>query len=355
METEVEDSTSVQVCDATMLSKEQMPVTKKENNPKLMRAAVLARPKTFEIATVEAPQLAAAQVKVRVQGCGICASRMPLWEGREWFDYPVASGAPGHEGWGVVEAVGEQISSVRAGDRVAFLGGRSYAEFDIADEGAVVKLPAAFADAPFPGEPLGCAMNIFERSNISKDDTVAIVGIGFLGALLCQLAKHAGAKVIAISRRQFSLDFATKYGADEVITLGETWEVKNKVSEITGGSFCSRVIEATGKQQAIDVSTEIVSEGGRLIIAGYHQDGLRQVNMQTWNWKGIDVINAHERKPERYLHGMRMAVDAVEKGIINPSELYTDVFSLEEIGKGFEMTAGRPDGFMKALVEINAK
>jgi threonine dehydrogenase-like Zn-dependent dehydrogenase len=248
--------------------------------------------------------------------------------------------------------VGDNVHHLKQGDSVAFLSNNAYAEYDIANEGSVVKLPSSLAGKPFPAEPLGCAMNIFERSDIQQGDTVAIIGIGFLGALLCQLAKHAGANVIAISRRKFSLEYANKYGADHSLPLTSTWEVANKVSEITNGNFCSRVIEATGKQEGIDVATEIVSEGGRVIIAGYHQDGLRQVNMQKWNWKGIDVINAHERKAERYLHGMQKAVDAVVNGIIHPDLLYTNILSLDELNEGFKMTATRPDGFMKALVRI---
>jgi threonine dehydrogenase-like Zn-dependent dehydrogenase len=317
-----------------------------------MIAAVLTRPKTIELLQVDEPPLNNNEVKVKVQGCGICASSIPLWEGREWFTYPVNAGAPGHEGWGVVEEIGDGVQHLQTGDAVAFLSNNSYAEYDIAREGSIVKLPPSLAGKPFPAEPLGCAMNIFERSNISKDDTVAIVGIGFLGALLCQLAKHAGAKVIAISRREFSLEFANKYGADHRIQLSSTWEVASKVSEITGGAFCSRVIEATGKQEGLDIATEIVGEGGRMIVAGYHQDGLRQVDMQKWNWKGIDVINAHERKSERYLHGMELAIDAVVGGIIHPDLLYTNIMSLDQLNEGFKMTATRPDGFMKALVKI---
>lgn len=317
-----------------------------------MIAAVLTRPKTIELLHVDEPLLKPNEVKIKVQGCGICASSLPLWEGRDWFNYPVAAGAPGHEGWGVVDEVGSDVKHLRKGNAVAFLSNNAYAEYDVSNEGSVVKLPASLAGKPFPAEPLGCAMNIFERSNISSGDTVAIIGIGFLGALLCQLAKHAGAKVIAISRREFSLEFANKYGADDCIQLTSTWQVANKVSELTNNNFCTRVIEATGKQQGIDVATEIVSEGGRIIIAGYHQDGLRQVNMQQWNWKGIDVINAHERKPERYLHGMQSAVDAVEKGIIHPDLLYTNILSLEQLNEGFEMTSSRPDGFMKALIKL---
>jgi threonine dehydrogenase-like Zn-dependent dehydrogenase len=195
-------------------------------------------------------------------------------------------------------------------------------------------------------------MNIFDRSDIAAGDTVAIIGAGFLGVLLCQLARQRGAKVIAISRRQYSLDYARRYGADEVIPLTSAWEVSNKVAEITGQQFCTRVIEATGKQEALDVATDIVAEGGKIIIAGYHQDGLRQINVQKWNWKGIDVINAHERDPRKYLTGMQKAVDAVAAGILNPDDLYTDVLPLAELNKGFELTASRPNGFMKALIAL---
>lgn len=317
-----------------------------------MIAAVLTKPKTIEVQHVQFPQIKDDEVKIKVQGCGICASSIPLWEGREWFSYPTEPGSPGHEGWGVVEKAGDQITDLNAGDRVAFLSYHAYAEYDSANRNSLVKLPPGLHDKPFPGEPLGCAMNIFERSDISRGDTVAIIGTGFLGTLLCQLVKHKGAKVIAISRRQYSLDFAKQFGADESVPLTATWEVSNKVAEITHNAFCNRVIEATGKQEAIDIATEIVSEGGKIIIAGYHQDGLRQVNFQKWNWKGIDVINAHERDPKKYLTGMQKAVEAVSAGIITPDSLYTDVLSLNELNKGFEMTATRPDGFMKAIIQL---
>jgi threonine dehydrogenase-like Zn-dependent dehydrogenase len=317
-----------------------------------MIAAVLTKPQTFELKTSTAPTITEDQVKIKVEGCGICASSIPVWQGREWFSYPLEPGSPGHEGWGIVEETGEKITKVKPGDRVAFLSNHSFAEYDISTEGSLVKLPGTMTSHPFPAEPLGCAMNIFERSDIRSGDTVAIIGIGFLGALLCQLTKHAGARVIAISRRSFSLDYAKEYGADYEIPFTSTWEVANKVSELTGGVFCEKVIEATGKQEAIDLATEIVAEGGRLMIAGYHQDGLRQVNMQKWNWKGIDVINAHERASAKYLRGMENAVKAVEEGLLRPGHLYTDVLSIDELNKGFELTNSRPDGFMKALITM---
>jgi threonine dehydrogenase-like Zn-dependent dehydrogenase len=72
--------------------------------------------------------------------------------------------------------------------------------------------------------------------------------------------------------------------------------------------------------------------------------------MQLWNWRGLDVVNAHERDPEIYLQGMRSAVEAIASGRLDPSALYTHRYPLEQIGEAFEMAIRRPQGFMKALV-----
>jgi threonine dehydrogenase-like Zn-dependent dehydrogenase len=114
--------------------------------------------------------------------------------------------------------------------------------------------------------------------------------------------------------------------------------------------LCDRVIEAIGKQRPLDLAAELTRERGRLIIAGYHQDGPRQVNMQLWNWRGIDVINAHERDPLVYMQGIRDAIDAVATGRLDPAPLYTHRFPLDRLDDALNATRDRPDGFLKALV-----
>jgi threonine dehydrogenase-like Zn-dependent dehydrogenase len=215
----------------------------------------------------------------------------------------------------------------------------------------VVKLPPELADQPFPGEPLGCAFNIFRRADIHAGQTVAIVGIGFLGALLTRLATDAGARVIAISRRDFSLDVAKEFGAAETIPMTDHNQIIERVKELTGGKFCERVIEAVGKQWPLDLAAELTAERGKLIVAGYHQDGPRQVNMWLWNWRGIDVINAHERDPQTYMDGIREAVEAVASGRLDPSPLYTHRFKLDELAQALDATRDRPMGFLKAIIE----
>jgi threonine dehydrogenase-like Zn-dependent dehydrogenase len=315
-----------------------------------MRAAVLEGPGRMQVRQVARPEPGPGQVRVRLEGCGVCASNLTPWEGPEWMEFPTEPGSLGHEGWGVIDAVGEGVSGLSAGDRVAALSYKSYAEYDLAEADAVVRLPESLAGKPFPGEPLGCAMNIFRRSDIEAGQTVAIVGIGFLGALLTRLATDAGARVIAISRRPFSLDIARQFGAAEVIPMDDHNAIIERVKELTDGKFCDRVIEAVGKQWPLDLASELVKERGKLIVAGYHQDGPRQVNMWLWNWRGIDVINAHERDPAAYAQGIRDAVEAVASGRLDPTPLYTHSYTLDRLGEALDATRDRPDGFLKALV-----
>jgi threonine dehydrogenase-like Zn-dependent dehydrogenase len=307
------------------------------------RAAVFAAPRRIEVTERTVPAPGPGEVRVRLTGCGICASNLPLWQGREWFNYPAVPGSPGHEGWGIVDAVGQGVEGLAWGNPVAVLSFNAYAEH-------LVRLPPALAERAFPAEPLACAMNIFERSDISAGQTVAIVGVGFLGALLIQLAKGAGARVIALSRRDFALEVARRMGADTAIATGDCWTAAERVQSLTDQRGCERVIEAAGLQETLDLAGRLVGVRSRLVIAGFHQDGPRQVDLQHWNWQGLDVINAHERDPRRYLAGMRKAIAAVEEGRLDPDPLFTHRFSLEQLNEGFRTLDARPDGFVKGLL-----
>ena len=315
-----------------------------------MQAAVLSGPQQLEIVDAPLPHPGPGEVRIRLEGCGVCASNVEPWAGQPWSTYPGEAGGLGHEGWGVIDAVGDAVGGLAAGDRVAALSGRSYAQYDIAAADAVVKLPAELDGRPFPGEPLACAFNIFRRSDIQPGQTVAIIGIGFLGAVLTKLASDAGARVIAISRRASSLDLARQYGAADTIAMDDHWRIIEAVKAIAGEALCPRVIECVGHQWPLDLAGELVGFGGRLVVAGYHQNGPRQVNMQMWNWKGIDVINAHERDPAVNLQGLREAVEAVASGRLDPAPLYTHRYPLERLGEALAATRDKPRGFVKALV-----
>jgi threonine dehydrogenase-like Zn-dependent dehydrogenase len=139
-------------------------------------------------------------------------------------------------------------------------------------------------------------------------------------------------------------------GAAEMLAMEDHDAIIGAVKELTNGRFCERVIEAVGKQWPLDLAAELTGEGGRLIIAGYHQDGPRQVNMQLWNWRGFDVINAHERDRAVAIQGVREAIEAVQSGLIDPSKLITHRYKLDQLGEALDATRDRPGGFVKAVV-----
>lgn len=315
-----------------------------------MEAAVLTGPGKMETRAVPVPEPGAGEVRIRLEGCGVCGSNLAMWEGPPWGQYPTEPGGLGHEGWGRVDALGAGVTSLQVGKRVAALSYRAFAPYDIARAEECVALPPELDGLPFPGEALGCAFNIFRRSDIQAGQSVAIVGIGFLGALLTRLAANAGARVIAISRREYSLEVARSMGARELIPMEDHGTIIERVRELTDRAMCERVLEAVGKQWPLDLAAELTGTRARLIVAGYHQDGPRQVNMQQWNWKGLDVINAHERDSRLYVQGIREAVEAVASGAVDPRPLFTHRFPLTELGQALEMTRTRPVGFLKALV-----
>jgi len=310
------------------------------------RAAVIRESGSAELVEVPLPEPGKGEVRLRLEGSGVCGSDLPVWAGRPWFEYPQPPGAPGHEGWGAVDAVGPGVDGLAEGDRVAGLVYRAYADYDVARAADLVPLPEGAG--PFPGEALGCAVNVVRRSGIRAGDTVAVVGAGFLGCVIVHLAAAAGARVLAISRRRSVLEMAAELGASETIALEEP--VSERVAELTGGELCDVVVEAAGVQATLDLAGPLTRTRGRLVIAGFHQDGGREVDMQLWNWRGLDVVNAHERDPAVYVEGIREAARLVAEGLLDPSPLYTHRFGLDQVDAALDTAVERPEGFIKALV-----
>ena len=264
--------------------------------------------------------------------------------------FPTEPGGLGHEGWGAVDAVGEGVDALAVGDRVAILGQHGFASHDVVAEALAVRLPPEVS-GPFPGEAFGCAMNIFRRARIDAGQTVAVIGVGFIGAALVRLAAGDGAEVIAISRREESLDLARRMGAAHATPMRDHWAIVEEVRRITAGRMADVVIEATGQEWPLNLAGDVVAEGGRLVIAGYHQGGPRTVNVGGWNWRGLDIVNAHERDPARNVQGLRDAVDAVSQGRLDPGPLVTHAYPLERLGEALDATRDKPEGFVKAYVQ----
>ena len=315
-------------------------------------AASVTRPQQIRRVTLDTDRLQPepGQVTLALEGCGVCASNVPVWQGRDWFDYPRPPGEPGHEGWGTVVDVGPQVKDLAAGDRVLSLGQHAFATHEIVDAKQCVKLPDHVPG--FPGEPVACAVNIVDRAGVKRGDSVLVLGVGFLGALLVRVLDEAGHAVAAASRRATGRDIARQMGATEQLDADQLQQQADAVGGFFDPGRYDVVIETTGKQQGLDQATKLVRQGGRLVVAGFHQDGPRQIDMQLWNWRGIDVINAHERDSKCYRRGMQRAVTFVSEGKLDLDVLLTHRLPFSELDEALTLTAERPEGFLKAVVQM---
>jgi threonine dehydrogenase-like Zn-dependent dehydrogenase len=319
-----------------------------------MKAAQLVAPCTVRLVESDLPTPGPDEALVEVLACGVCGSDLNAWRGVPGLEYPLPPGAPGHEVWGTVAAIGPgapgegsaaaaDLPPARLGQRVTGLLQGGYAQYALARIDQLVWVPPDLGGEPLLGEPLACAANVVRRAARGPDQPVAVVGFGYLAALTVQLMfpDRAG-DWVAVSRRPESRALALELGARAAYDFG-------RVPDALWDSF-PVVVEAAGVQQALDVASWLTAVGGRLVIAGYHADGPRTINLQSWNWKGIDVINAHERRPETYLRGLRDGLAAVERHRLDLSRLISHRWPLEGLDDALRTAEERPAGYVKGLV-----
>ncbi|HEY1296406.1 MAG TPA: alcohol dehydrogenase catalytic domain-containing protein [Chloroflexota bacterium] len=305
-----------------------------------MRALRLTAPRQVECVELAEPRPAPGEVLVRIEACGVCGSDLNAWRGVPGIDFPLPAGAPGHETWGSVVGLGADVAGLHVGERVTGLMWNGFAELGCATTENLLRVPAELGPDPLLGEPLACAMNVVRRSKIARGNRVALVGFGYLAALVAHLLPEDIGEWIAISRRADSLALARRLGASAAYDFAS-------IPDTTLDSF-PIVIEAAGVQSALDVATWLTAYGGRLVIAGYHADGPRTVNMQSWNWKGIDVVNAHARQPGVYVDALREAFLAIRTRPLPP--LFSHVWSLDRAAEAFAHAETRPHGYIKGIV-----
>lgn len=306
-----------------------------------MKALRLAAPKQPEIVHIGQPVCTSGQALIKVLACGLCGSDLNAWRGVQGVAFPMAPGEPGREVWGEIAALGESHQHFAVGQKVTGLVKAGFAEYALAELHELAPLGRFHGNHVTLGEPLACAANVVRRARVRAGDSLAIVGFGYLAALIVQLLDHRPERWIALARREDNLRLARELGGEAFAydaVPGDAWD-----------SF-DVVIEAAGVQQTLDYATWLTTYAGRLVIAGYHADGPRTVNMQSWNWKGIDVVNAHERDPDVCMRGLGDGLRAVEERGLKLDRLLTHSWPLAGAGEAFAAAENHPAGYVKGVV-----
>lgn len=312
-----------------------------------MRTAILEAPHRFRIEERPVPEIGGHQVLLRVAACGVCTSELDLWEGRA--DTSNLPRAIGHEVSGVVERTGAGVADLKVGDRVAAVTGAGFADC------VAVDADYCFAAGDIPldlalGEPLACAVNAVERANPQLADDVVIIGAGFMGNLVQKLVQLRGARsVIVADTRPDALERAARIGATHTVEAG-TESLRDVVQAVTGGRGADVAFEVTGVQGGLIAAGDATRMEGTLAIVGYHQGGMREIPLATWNWMAFRIANCHFRDTGTILHGMRTGMRLLRSGQIALDDLVSHRFPLAGIDKAFQTAHEKPPGFVKATV-----
>ena len=314
-----------------------------------MRFSQLIAPRTSEVIETLTPRPGPGEVVIEVLASGVCASELHPWaEGRPGYPHRF-----GHEPMGVVAGVGPGVDHLREGDRVTGLFKQAYADCCLADAAVLLPVPDRVADEAALGEPIACLVNAQRRTPVELADQVALIGLGYMGLGMLQLLKLRGPRrIVAIDVRQGARARAGSLGADEVydpvelpvdyrLTAFQDWQ-SNRGFDV--------VVEASGTQPGLTLAGELVRAHGVLSIVGYHQGGPRQVDVGMWNWKAIDVVNAHVRRRADLLESMRIGLELTATGQLDLGSLVTHSYGLDEVDRAFGDLQAKPPGFIKAVV-----
>jgi propanol-preferring alcohol dehydrogenase len=249
---------------------------------------------------VPAPVPGRGEVLVRVTAAGVCHTELHFTSGL--LDLGVAPLTLGHEIVGRIEALGPEVTEVGLGDRVIVyyyvgcgrcphclvgdenLCGALRAEYGFVSDGGfaeyvkvparnVVPLPDSVADEA--AAPIGCgvttAVHATALADLRAGEVVLVYGIGAVGFGLVQLARLAGAEVIAVSRTAAKLEQARALGAAHTINAREE-PVVERVRALTRGRGVDVVFELVATKETMEAATAVLAKRGRLIFIGYSED-----------------------------------------------------------------------------------
>lgn len=225
-------------------------------------------PEVLKMSEVSEGKPGRGQALIRLEAAGV--NFIDIYQRRG--TYPVKLPyIPGLEGAGTVEAIGEGVTNVKIGDRVAYVHDPgSYAEYSLVKAERLILLPPGMSfeqGAAFPLQGMTAHYLIHEFYKIKKGDVVLIhAAAGGVGLLLVQWAKHLGARVFGTTSTEEKAEIAKEAGADEVI-LYTKQSFSEEVKRLTGGHGADYIIDGVGKT-TFPGDLEAAALRGHVVIFG---------------------------------------------------------------------------------------
>jgi S-(hydroxymethyl)glutathione dehydrogenase/alcohol dehydrogenase len=357
-----------------------------------VRAAVFNGPRQpLEIKTLQLPgEPGLGEVLVRLAASGVCHSDLHALDG-EW-DTP-APLVLGHEGAGIVEAVGEGVDHLAAGDHVilswtpscgrceycasgrpvlcevanetayqhvladgktrlsdgdqpvkSFLGAGTFADHAMVPATAAIKIRD---DAPLAQAALvGCAVTtgigaVINTAKIEAGSTVLVIGCGGVGLNVVQGARLAGARQIIVADvSDEKLELGKQFGATDAINSKQT-DLVAAVRELTGGPGVDYAFEAIGLPFTIEQSYEAIRRGGTAVVVGQVADGVKiSIDPFVMSDQEKKLIGSNYGSSRQVIDFPRI-LDLYMEGKVDLDSMITNRIRLEDVNDSFdEMRSG---------------
>jgi NADPH:quinone reductase len=247
---------------------------------KAIRVGEPGGPEALRPVDLPDPEPGRGQVRVRVRAAGV--NFIDVYHRTGLYPLPLPF-VPGLEGAGTVDAVGESASAFAVGDEVAWTGvPGSYAELAVAPQERLVRVPEGLAARDAAAAMLqGMTAHYLARSVYPlgpEDSCLVHAAAGGVGLLLVQLAKRAGARVLATVSTGEKAELARAAGADRVI-LYESEDFQAAVLEATGGLGVQVVYDSVGRT-TWDKSLGSLARRGMLVLFGQSSGSVPPIDPQ---------------------------------------------------------------------------
>lgn len=327
-------------------------------------------PGNMEIRSIPEPEPKPGQVKIKIVEAGICGSDLHIYHSD--IAIPVRSPVTtGHEFSGIVESAGKGVTEYKPGDRVVsetayYYCGKCdfcregwynlcierktlgywfdgvFTDYTVVPVDRVHHLPDNVSfTAGAMCEPLACVIHAVEDlCRIIPGDIVLVTGPGSIGMMAAQVAKEHGAIVIlsGMDMDESRLAIAKKLGADYAVNI-QKQNLKQLVSDLTGGYGVDVVLECSGAASAINAALDLIKKRGWFCQIGLTgkkiEFDIEKINYRELHFSGsIGSRNANWRK----------ALQLLKNGSVNLEPLVTHKIPLTEWKKAFELFDNKAGG-----------
>jgi L-iditol 2-dehydrogenase len=332
--------------------------------------------KKFVFEKREVPRPGPYNVLLRIHTVGICGSDVHYWSHGRCG--PFIMNAPlvlGHESSGIVEQVGENVTHLKPGDRVAIEPGVPCRRCKHCRGGKYNLCPDVefLATPPYDGslstfiehpsdfcykmpdhmtfeegalvEPLSVAVHACGRGGIKAGSHVLITGAGPIGLVCLLVARASGAtKIIITDIMENRLEVAKQLGADLVVLANDP-DVIEKV-QVFGG--ITHTIECSGSEQALILAIRATSPGGKILSIGRSAKPMQNIPLFEAADKEIDILGSF-----RYHDTYPIALELISTGQINVKPLVTHHFPFSKVNEAFEVAETGRDGAIKVTIQVS--